>query len=147
MCTYLCLFKYINNCGMIYSWFVLHKIIFVEVHLWLVETLCCRAIGSKFYVFQVHRLLFPWFILSLKVIILRDCLTRWVWLLMTQMDFKNADIHSFPFLMKMCVFNCTIIYAKTVHKVTLHGYKFFFEGGGGSQVLLTPDIFALITIF
>ena len=67
MCTYLCFIKYINNCGMIYSWFVLHKIIFVEVHLWLVETLCCRAIGSKFYVFQVHRLLFPWFILSLKV--------------------------------------------------------------------------------
>jgi hypothetical protein len=54
---------------MIYSWFVLHKIIFVEVQLGLVETLICRTIGSKFYVFQVHKFLFPWFILSLKVII------------------------------------------------------------------------------
>ncbi len=67
MCTYLCFIKYINNCGMIYSWFVLHKVIFVEIQLGLVETLICRTIGSKFYVFQVHKFLFPWFILSLKV--------------------------------------------------------------------------------
>jgi hypothetical protein len=65
---------------------------------------------------------------------------------MTQMDFKNADIHSYPFLMKMCVYLYNHIW-ENIHKVTLHGYKFFFEGGGGSQVLLTLGIFALIAIF
>jgi hypothetical protein len=113
---------------MIYSWFVLHKIIFVEVHLWLVETLCCRAIGSKFYVFQVHRLLFPWFILSLKVIILRDCLTRWIWLLMTQMDFKNADIHSYPFLMKMCEY------------LYNHIFKYSSQSNASRITVKTPDV-------